>query len=96
MRDDLRKQVDAAYYGYAPDEEDEKLLEFEAAEGAGSVREPGQRTARKYHHLSGSHCRVIREEGRYGNCPHWRRSSKSSSTGGEGGCWINYSSCIAM
>jgi len=30
-RDDLRKQVDAAYYGYGPDEEDEKLLEYEAA-----------------------------------------------------------------
>ncbi|KAK4216599.1 Isy1-like splicing factor [Rhypophila decipiens] len=30
-RDDLRKQVDAAYYGYAPNEEDEKLLEYEAA-----------------------------------------------------------------
>lgn len=30
-RADLRKQVDAAYYGYAPDEEDEALLEYEAA-----------------------------------------------------------------
>ncbi|KAK1758655.1 Isy1-like splicing factor [Echria macrotheca] len=30
-RDDLRKQVDAAYYGYAPDEEDDKLLAYEAA-----------------------------------------------------------------
>ncbi|KAJ4420011.1 NineTeen Complex (NTC) component [Neurospora sp. IMI 360204] len=30
-RDDLRKQVDAAYYGYAPGEEDEKLLAYEAA-----------------------------------------------------------------
>ncbi|KAM7209631.1 Isy1-like splicing factor [Naviculisporaceae sp. PSN 640] len=30
-RDDLRKQVDAAYYGYAPNEEDEKLLEYEAS-----------------------------------------------------------------
>ncbi|KAB5560160.1 Isy1-like splicing family protein [Coniochaeta sp. 2T2.1] len=29
-RDDLRKQVDAAYYGYAPDEEDEGLLMYEA------------------------------------------------------------------
>ncbi|KAK3694290.1 Pre-mRNA-splicing factor ISY1 [Podospora appendiculata] len=29
-RADLRKQVDAAYYGYAPDEEDEKLLAYEA------------------------------------------------------------------
>ncbi|KAK4453462.1 Isy1-like splicing factor [Podospora aff. communis PSN243] len=29
-RDDLRKQVDAAYYGYAPGEEDENLLEYEA------------------------------------------------------------------
>jgi pre-mRNA-splicing factor ISY1 len=29
-RDDLRKQVDAAYYGYAPDEEDESLLMYEA------------------------------------------------------------------
>ncbi|KAK4161478.1 Isy1-like splicing factor [Cladorrhinum sp. PSN259] len=28
-RTDLRKQVDAAYYGYAPDEEDELLLEYE-------------------------------------------------------------------
>lgn len=28
-RADLRKQVDAAYYGYAPDEEDELLLEYE-------------------------------------------------------------------
>ena len=27
---DLRKHVDAAYYGYAPDEEDEQLLEYEA------------------------------------------------------------------
>ena len=26
-----REQVDAAYYGYGPDEEDEKLLEYEAA-----------------------------------------------------------------
>ncbi|KAE9570785.1 Pre-mRNA-splicing factor ISY1 [Colletotrichum gloeosporioides] len=30
-RDDLRKQVDAAYYGYAPDEEDKDLLAYEAA-----------------------------------------------------------------
>lgn len=30
-RDDLRKQVDAAYYGYAPGEEDEALLAYEAA-----------------------------------------------------------------
>ncbi|KAF6812319.1 Isy1-like splicing family protein [Colletotrichum sojae] len=30
-RDDLRKQVNAAYYGYAPDEEDEELLAYEAA-----------------------------------------------------------------
>jgi pre-mRNA-splicing factor ISY1 len=30
-RDDLRKQVDAAYYGYAPDEEDAALLAYEAA-----------------------------------------------------------------
>jgi pre-mRNA-splicing factor ISY1 len=30
-RDDLRKQVDAAYYGYAPDEEDANLLAYEAA-----------------------------------------------------------------
>jgi pre-mRNA-splicing factor ISY1 len=29
-RDDLRRQVDAAYYGYAPDEEDAQLLESEA------------------------------------------------------------------
>ncbi|KAH6980909.1 Isy1-like splicing factor [Ilyonectria sp. MPI-CAGE-AT-0026] len=27
---DLRRNVDAAYYGYAPDEEDDKLLEYEA------------------------------------------------------------------
>lgn len=27
---DLRKMVDAAYYGYAPDEEDEALLKYEA------------------------------------------------------------------
>ena len=27
---DLRKTVDAAYYGYAPDEEDEELLRYEA------------------------------------------------------------------
>jgi len=31
QRDDLRKQVDAAYYGYAPGEEDDALLEYEAA-----------------------------------------------------------------
>ncbi|GKT96364.1 pre-mRNA-splicing factor ISY1 [Colletotrichum tofieldiae] len=30
-RDDLRKQVDAAYYGYAPDEEDPELLAYELA-----------------------------------------------------------------
>ncbi|KAK1768679.1 Isy1-like splicing family protein [Phialemonium atrogriseum] len=30
-RDDLRKQVDAAYYGYAPGEEDENLLAYEAS-----------------------------------------------------------------
>ncbi|KAK1585306.1 Isy1-like splicing family protein [Colletotrichum navitas] len=30
-RDDLRKQVDAAYYGYAPDEEDQELLAYELA-----------------------------------------------------------------
>ncbi|KAI1080220.1 Isy1-like splicing factor [Whalleya microplaca] len=29
-RDDLRKAVDAKYYGYAPDEEDETLLQYEA------------------------------------------------------------------
>ncbi|KAK8040609.1 Isy1-like splicing factor [Apiospora marii] len=29
-RDDLRKTVDAKYYGYAPDEEDEALLQYEA------------------------------------------------------------------
>jgi len=33
-RDDLRKQVNAAYYGYSPDEEDEELLEYEAAKEA--------------------------------------------------------------
>ncbi|KAI0453377.1 Isy1-like splicing factor [Xylaria acuta] len=30
-RDDLRKAVDAKYYGYAPDEEDDALLTYEAA-----------------------------------------------------------------
>ncbi|KAK7757685.1 NineTeen Complex (NTC) component [Diatrype stigma] len=30
-RDDLRKAVDARYYGYAPDEEDDALLRYEAA-----------------------------------------------------------------
>lgn len=30
-RDDLRKAVDAKYYGYAPDEEDEALLDYENA-----------------------------------------------------------------
>ena len=30
-RTDLRKQVDAAYYGYAPGEEDDALLAYEAA-----------------------------------------------------------------
>lgn len=30
-REDLRKVVDAAYYGYAPGEEDEELLAYEAA-----------------------------------------------------------------
>lgn len=30
-RDDLRRQVDAAYYGYSPDEEDATLLAYEAA-----------------------------------------------------------------
>ncbi|KAI0858994.1 hypothetical protein FHL15_009335 [Xylaria flabelliformis] len=30
-RDDLRKTVDAKYYGYAPNEEDDALLEYEAA-----------------------------------------------------------------
>ncbi len=30
-RDDLRKQVDAAYFGYGPDEESEELLAYEAA-----------------------------------------------------------------
>ncbi|KAI1328647.1 Isy1-like splicing factor [Xylariaceae sp. FL0255] len=30
-RDDLRKAVDANYYGYAPDEEDDALLAYEAA-----------------------------------------------------------------
>lgn len=30
-RDDLRKAVDARYYGYAPDEEDDALLAYEAA-----------------------------------------------------------------
>lgn len=30
QRDDLRRIVDAAYYGYAPDEEDEELLAYEA------------------------------------------------------------------
>ncbi|KAI8632839.1 Isy1-like splicing factor [Xylariaceae sp. FL1651] len=30
-RDDLRKNVDAKYYGYAPDEEDDALLAYEAA-----------------------------------------------------------------
>lgn len=29
-RKELRRNVDAAYYGYAPDEEDEKLLAYEA------------------------------------------------------------------
>ncbi|KAK0729865.1 Isy1-like splicing factor [Lasiosphaeris hirsuta] len=30
-QDNLRKQVDAAYYGYAPDDEDDALLAYEAA-----------------------------------------------------------------
>jgi pre-mRNA-splicing factor ISY1 len=30
-RADLRRQVNAAYYGYAPGEEDEELLEYERA-----------------------------------------------------------------
>lgn len=29
-REDLRRNVDAAYYGYAPDEEDDELLAYEA------------------------------------------------------------------
>lgn len=33
-RDDLRKVVDAAYYGYAPGEEDDELLEYEQAKEA--------------------------------------------------------------
>ncbi|CAK7234473.1 NineTeen Complex (NTC) component [Sporothrix bragantina] len=33
-RDDLRKDVDAAYYGYGPDEEDSTLLAFEAVREA--------------------------------------------------------------
>lgn len=33
-REDLRKVVDAAYYGYAPGEEDEALLAYEAAKEA--------------------------------------------------------------
>ncbi|KAL1887882.1 NineTeen Complex (NTC) component [Sporothrix stenoceras] len=33
-RDDLRKDVDAAYYGYGPDEEDNTLLSYEAAREA--------------------------------------------------------------
>ncbi|EPE05283.1 pre-mrna-splicing factor isy1 [Ophiostoma piceae UAMH 11346] len=33
-RDDLRKDVDAAYYGYGPDEEDDTLLAYEAAREA--------------------------------------------------------------
>ncbi|OAA61619.1 pre-mRNA splicing factor [Niveomyces insectorum RCEF 264] len=33
-RDDLRKEVDAAYYGYGPDEEDSVLLAYEAAREA--------------------------------------------------------------
>jgi len=33
-RDDLRKQVDAAYYGYAPGEEDAALLAYEAGKEA--------------------------------------------------------------
>lgn len=33
-RDDLRKVVDAAYYGYAPDEEDDELLAYEQAKEA--------------------------------------------------------------
>lgn len=33
-RADLRRQVDAAYYGYAPGEEDEALLEYERAREA--------------------------------------------------------------
>lgn len=33
-REDLRRDVDAAYYGYGPDEEDETLLAYEAAREA--------------------------------------------------------------
>ncbi|CAK7267536.1 NineTeen Complex (NTC) component [Sporothrix epigloea] len=33
-RDDLRKDVDAAYYGYGPDEEDSTLLAYETAREA--------------------------------------------------------------
>jgi pre-mRNA-splicing factor ISY1 len=42
--DDLRKNVDAAYYGWAPDEEDDALLAYEAAkerEAAAALAERG-------------------------------------------------------
>lgn len=36
---DLRRNVDAAYYGYAPDEEDDKLLAYEAEKERQAVEE---------------------------------------------------------
>lgn len=41
-RDDLRKIVDAAYYGYAPDEEDDALLAYEAEKEAAAFEHLGK------------------------------------------------------
>jgi pre-mRNA-splicing factor ISY1 len=46
QRDDLRRQVDAAYYGYAPDEEDEELLAFEAAKESDAFENLARRGAK--------------------------------------------------
>ncbi|KAK8099195.1 uncharacterized protein PG998_012436 [Apiospora kogelbergensis] len=77
-RDDLRKAVDAKYYGYAPDEEDEALLQYEAEkekeafdalfnQGGGKGKSP----------KGGSPYPAIAAMGRAGNCPPYKKSRRS-------------------
>lgn len=55
-RADLRKQVDASYYGYNLDEEDGTLLAYEAAkekEALENLREQGEKAEKDWEPLPG-------------------------------------------
>ncbi|KAF4778995.1 pre-mRNA-splicing factor ISY1 [Colletotrichum scovillei] len=73
-RDDLRKQVDAAYYGYAPDEEDPELLAYELAKEEEALAHMAK-TGKQQLPPDWEALRVTQATEK--SCRHWRRCKKS-------------------